>query len=42
MDHLHVRTRFQAGVQAVRLGRLEGAQGSADHVEGPDRGLVDG
>ncbi len=42
MDHLHVRTRFQAGVQAVRLGWLEGQPGSADHVEGPDHGLVDG
>lgn len=34
MDHLHVRTRFQAGVQAVRLGWLGGAPGSADHVDG--------
>ncbi|MFG2053375.1 helix-turn-helix domain-containing protein [Micromonospora sp. NPDC048930] len=38
MDHLHVRTRFQAGVQAVRLGWLES---SAHDVEGPDDGLVD-
>jgi hypothetical protein len=38
MDHLHVRTRFQAGVQAVRLGWLEP---SAHDVEGPDERLVD-
>ncbi|HEY3530678.1 MAG TPA: helix-turn-helix domain-containing protein [Nocardioides sp.] len=37
MDHLHVRTRFQAGVQAVRLGWLDT---SADQ-EGADDGLVD-
>jgi sugar-specific transcriptional regulator TrmB len=37
MDHLHVRTRFQAGVQAVRLGWLDP---SADQ-EGADDGLVD-
>lgn len=37
MDHLHVRTRFQAGVQAVRLGWLDP---SADE-EGADDGLVD-
>ncbi len=37
MDHLHVRTRFQAGVQAVRLGWLDP---SADE-EGADEGLVD-
>ena len=38
MDHLHVRTRFQAGVQAVRLGWLES---SAPDREGPDDRLVD-
>jgi sugar-specific transcriptional regulator TrmB/DNA-binding CsgD family transcriptional regulator len=38
MDHLHVRTRFQAGVQAVRLGWLES---SVHDVEGPDDRLVD-
>jgi sugar-specific transcriptional regulator TrmB len=38
MDHLHVTTRFQAGVQAVRLGWLDP---SADGVEGPDDGLID-
>jgi hypothetical protein len=37
MNHLHVRTRFQAGVQAVRLGWLDP---SADQ-EGADDGLVD-
>ena len=37
MDHLHVRTRFQAGVQAVRLGWLDP---SADQ-ESADHGLVD-
>jgi sugar-specific transcriptional regulator TrmB len=37
MDHLHVRTRFQAGVQAVRLGWLDP---SADQ-EGADDDLVD-
>ncbi len=42
MDHLHVRTRFQAGVQAVRLGWLDSQPGSADHLERPDDGLVDG
>ena len=42
MDHLHVRTRFQAGVQAVRLGWLESQPSSADDVERPDDGLVDG
>ena len=42
MDHLHVRTRFQAGVQAVRLGWLESEPGSAGHVERSDDGLVDG
>jgi sugar-specific transcriptional regulator TrmB len=42
MDHLNVRTRFQAGVQAVRLGWLEPPPGSAGHREGPDDGLVDG
>jgi sugar-specific transcriptional regulator TrmB len=41
MDHLHVRTRFQAGVQAVRLGWLDGQPSSADHGEGADHGLVD-
>ncbi|BCJ33697.1 hypothetical protein Athai_12000 [Actinocatenispora thailandica] len=38
LDHLHVRTRFQAGVQAVRLGWLPP---SAHDVEGPDDRLVD-
>ena len=38
MDHLHVRTRFQAGVQAVRLGWLDPLP---DDVERPDDGLVD-
>jgi sugar-specific transcriptional regulator TrmB len=42
MDHLHVRTRFQAGVQAVRLGWLESQPDSGGHVERPDDGLVDG
>ena len=42
MDHLHVRTRFQAGVQAVRLGWLESQPGSAGHGERPDDGLVEG
>ena len=42
MDHLHVRTRFQAGVQAVRLGWLETQPGSVGDVERPDDGLVDG
>jgi len=37
MDHLHVRTRFQAGVQAVRLGWLDP---SADQEGSHDR-LVD-
>lgn len=41
MDHLHVRTRFQAGAQAVRLGWLEGQPSSGGHGEGPDHGLVD-
>lgn len=38
MDHLHVRTRFQAGVQAVRLGWLS----ESVDVQSPDDGLVDG
>jgi sugar-specific transcriptional regulator TrmB len=38
MDHLHVRTRFQAGVQAVRLGWLA-TERSAD-VPGADDPLV--
>jgi sugar-specific transcriptional regulator TrmB len=37
MDHLHVRTRFQAGVQAVRLGWLDA---SADQ-EGADDRLIE-
>jgi sugar-specific transcriptional regulator TrmB len=37
MNHLHVRTRFQAGVQAVRLGWLDPSAGQ----EGADDGLVD-
>lgn len=41
MDHLHVRTRFQAGVQAVRLGWLA-EDGSAPDAERPDDGLVEG
>lgn len=53
MDHLHVRTRFQAGVQAVRLGWLDSSEASDDssdsgspvgsaHLEGSDDRLVDG
>ncbi len=38
MDHLHVRTRFQAGAQAVRLGWLS-PDASADEP-GPDDRLV--
>ena len=37
MDHLHVRTRFQAGVQAVRLGWLA----DSGDVQRPDDRLVE-
>lgn len=40
MDRLHVRTRFQAGVQAVRLGWLP-LEPSGDDVPGADDGLVE-
>jgi sugar-specific transcriptional regulator TrmB len=43
MDHLHVRTRFQAGVQAVRLGWLDPSAelGPSADQERADDGLVD-
>jgi sugar-specific transcriptional regulator TrmB len=43
MDHLHVRTRFQAGVQAVRLGWISSDPpgGSPDDVPRPDDRLVE-
>lgn len=40
MERLHVRTRFQAGVQAARLGWL-GDDRSATDSERPDDGLVE-
>ena len=46
MNDLHVRTRFQAGAQAVRLGWLdssvEPSVGSPENQEGVDDCLVDG
>jgi sugar-specific transcriptional regulator TrmB len=43
MEHLHVRNRFQAGVQAVRLGWLSADPpgGSPDDVPRPDDRLVE-
>ena len=35
MDRLHVRTRFQAGVQAVRLGWLPGPETPGESSEPP-------